>query len=130
MARWMVPAVGAVFVAGLTAAAAPPVAAPDTAPDAAMERGRDLVLRNCGMCHATGVLDESPAVAAPPLRALARRYPVDSLGEALAEGIVTGHRDMPEFVFDPNDIAAIVRYLESIQTQAGAGISAPRPPGG
>lgn len=95
-------------------------ALPAVAQDAATARGRDLVMRECGMCHATGAVDESPAVAAPPLRALARRYPVDSLGEALAEGIVTGHRDMPEFVFERDDIAAIVRYLESIQTQADA----------
>lgn len=105
------------------------LALPAMAQDAATDRGREVVLRNCGMCHATGVLDESPAVAAPPLRALARRYPVDSLGEALAEGIVTGHRDMPEFVFDPDDITAIVRYLESIQTQAGAARPVARLPG-
>ena len=37
--------------------------------------------------------------------------------KSLAEGIVSGHPDMPIFVFDPHDVAAIVQYLESIQIE-------------
>ena len=37
---------------------------------------------------------------APPLRTLHQRYPIDSLGEALAEGISTGHGDMPDSTID------------------------------
>jgi hypothetical protein len=33
----------------------------------------------------------------------------------LAEGLSTGHPDMPEFVFEPHDISAILAYLQSIQ---------------
>ena len=44
-----------------------------------------------------------------------QRYPLDSLEEALGEGILSGHPDMPEFVFEPRDVGAIIRYLKSIQ---------------
>ena len=32
-----------------------------------------------------------------------------------AEGIITGHPDMPEFLFEAPDVGAILAYLESIQ---------------
>ena len=37
------------------------------------------------------------------------------LTESLAEGIVSGHPDMPIFVFSPHDVEAIIQYLQSIQ---------------
>ena len=46
-----------------------------------------------------------------------RRYPAESIEEALAEGIVSGHPDMPEFVFEPAEIDAIVAYLDSLSAQ-------------
>jgi len=33
----------------------------------------------------------------------------------LAEGISVGHGEMPEFVFEASDVAAIIAYLKSIQ---------------
>ncbi len=46
------------------------------------------------------------------------RYPPANLAEPLAEGIMSGHPDMPEFVFEPDEIDAIIGYLEWLQ---GAG---------
>jgi hypothetical protein len=43
------------------------------------------------------------------------RYPPQDLAEALAEGISTGHPDMPEFVFQPAEIEAIVAYLNHLK---------------
>ena len=40
---------------------------------------------------------------------------MDGLAEALAEGLSVGHPDMPEFVFEPDQVAAILAYLKSIQ---------------
>jgi hypothetical protein len=48
---------------------------------------------------------------------LGQRYPIESLEEALAEGIMTGHPDMPEFSFDADDVGAIIDYLKSIQAR-------------
>lgn len=82
-----------------------------------ISQGRALVEANCARCHATGREGESPHPQAPPFRILSQRYPIRSLEEALAEGISVGHPDMPEFVADPRQVAAIVAYLESIQQE-------------
>jgi len=80
-----------------------------------LKRGEALLTKNCARCHATGTAALSPHPAAPPFRTLARKYPIDGLQEALAEGLSVGHPDMPEFVFEPEEIGAILAYLKSIQ---------------
>jgi mono/diheme cytochrome c family protein len=81
-------------------------------------RGKALVTANCSRCHAIGTEGGSPHPEAPPFRTLSSKYPVDDLAESLAEGIVSGHPDMPIFVFDPQDVAAIIQYLRSIQLKS------------
>jgi cytochrome c len=80
-----------------------------------LARGKALLERDCARCHAIGKTGASPHKQAPAFRTLSKRYPIDSLEEALAEGIVTGHPDMPEFEFAPDDVEAIIAYLKSIQ---------------
>ena len=53
----------------------------------------------CVNCHAIDKLSPSPLTIAPPFRDLHKKYPVEQLQEALAEGVVTGHPTMPEFRF-------------------------------
>jgi cytochrome c len=77
--------------------------------------GEAVVAKNCARCHAIGRTGASPHPAAPPFRTLSHRYAIDTLSEALGEGLSVGHPDMPEFVFAPGDIAAIITYLRSIQ---------------
>ena len=43
------------------------------------------------------------------------RYPIEDLAELLAEGIVSGHPDMPVFTFEPSQIDAILAYLNSLK---------------
>jgi mono/diheme cytochrome c family protein len=90
------------------------------APGASEARGQALVQRNCGMCHAVGRSGASPNPAAPAFRDLNRRYGIEDLGEALAEGLITGHPEMPEFRFSPAEVDDIIRYLNSIQTRRAA----------
>lgn len=78
-------------------------------------RGRTLVEANCSRCHAVSRDDAGMHPQAPAFRTLGERYPIDALEEAFAEGIYVGHPDMPEFVADPDQIAAIIAYIESIQ---------------
>jgi mono/diheme cytochrome c family protein len=92
------------------------LAAPGAAYAADVEHGRQIVEANCAGCHATGAAGDSPHPEAPPFRTLSRSYPVEALEEALAEGIVTGHPDMPAFVAEPDQIEDIISYLNSIQT--------------
>jgi mono/diheme cytochrome c family protein len=78
-------------------------------------RGEALLNTNCARCHAIGRSGASPHPEAPPFRTLSRKFKIDGLAEALAEGIFTGHPDMPEFVFEPDEVGAIIEYLKSIQ---------------
>jgi cytochrome c len=78
-------------------------------------RGEALLTRNCAGCHAVGRLGASVHPEAPPFRILGRRYPMEALEEALGEGLLSGHEDMPEFTYEAADVGAIVAYLKSIQ---------------
>ena len=89
-------------------------AAPASAADSPLERGRAIAEKNCGRCHATGPTGESQVAPAPPFRTLHQRYPIENLAEALAEGIVTGHPAMPEFTFAPDEIDALLTYIGSL----------------
>ena len=82
-----------------------------------IDKGEVLVKENCSRCHAIGKEGDSPHKEAPPFRTLSAKYPIDDLAESLAEGIVSGHPDMPIFVFNPHDVEAIIEYLQSIQAQ-------------
>jgi mono/diheme cytochrome c family protein len=79
-----------------------------------IDNGRRLVEMNCSRCHAVTSTDESTHPDAPPFRTLSKRYPIEDLAEALAEGISTGHPDMPEFIAAPEQIDAIIAYIRSI----------------
>jgi cytochrome c len=80
-------------------------------------KGEVLVRENCSRCHAIGKEGDSLHPEAPPFRTLSRKYPIEDLAESLAEGIVSGHPDMPIFVFGPDDVEAIIQYLQSVQAQ-------------
>jgi len=79
------------------------------------KRGEALLAKNCARCHAIGRTGTSPHSMAPPFRTLSRKYPIEGLAEALAEGIFVGHPDMPEFAFEADEVGAILAYLGSIQ---------------
>jgi len=79
------------------------------------QRGFVFVKTNCSQCHAIGRFGDSPLAAAPPFRTLHDRYPVESLAESLAEGIITGHPAMPEFRLDVAQINDVIAYLNAIQ---------------
>lgn len=79
------------------------------------QRGRALARANCARCHAIDKASASPLALAPPFRTLHQRYPVETLDEALAEGIVTGHPSMPEFRLEPDQIGDFIAFLKSLE---------------
>jgi cytochrome c len=99
----------AILAALSLAAAMQPAVAVDA------KRGEELLTKNCAPCHAVGRTGDSSRKDAPAFRTLGTRYPIESLEEALGEGIMSGHPDMPEFKFDADDVGAIIAYLKSIQ---------------
>lgn len=98
-----------VFVVLIAATASAPATA-----DNLTNRGKALVEGNCARCHATGKTGKSSHPDAPAFRSLSQRYPLYALEEALAEGISTGHPDMPEFTATPAQISAIIAYIGSL----------------
>ncbi|HVY87200.1 MAG TPA: cytochrome c [Caulobacterales bacterium] len=85
-----------------------------------IEQGHQLAQAFCSRCHAIGLEGESTHPQAPPFRTLSRNYPVNELEEAFAEGVLVGHPDMPQFEFQPDQIDALVAYLQSIQPKRAA----------
>lgn len=81
---------------------------------ALVEAGRHALDTRCSRCHAIGPEGQSPHAQAPAFRVLMKRYPPESLAEALAEGIVSGHPDMPEYVLSPEEIEAVMAYLHTL----------------
>ena len=103
--RFGIAASAALLVAGAVSA--------NAAEKTLIDKGEVLVRENCSRCHAIGKEGDSPHKEAPPFRTLAKNDPI----EDLAEGIVSGHPDMPIFLFGPHDVEAIIEYLQSIQAQ-------------
>ncbi len=77
--------------------------------------GKAFAQANCSHCHSIDKVTQSTLVIAPPFRTLHERYPVESLEEALAEGIMTGHPSMPQFKLDPGQIGDLIAFLKSLE---------------
>jgi mono/diheme cytochrome c family protein len=79
------------------------------------QRGKTFALNNCAKCHSVDRVSPSPLKIAPPFRTLHKRYPIETIGEALAEGIYTGHPTMPAFQLDPDQIGDLLAYLKTLE---------------
>ena len=79
------------------------------------QRGKVYARTHCVRCHAIGRTGQSPLNEAPPFRTLHLRYPIETLGEALAEGITTGHPTMPEVALRPDQIHDLLSFLKSLE---------------
>lgn len=99
---------------GIGVAIAAIMASPCLAGSADIARGRVLAETRCAACHAIGKDDVAKHPDAPNFRDLHRRWPVEMMQESLAEGIMTGHPDMPEARFESDDIEAFIAYLNTL----------------
>jgi cytochrome c len=79
-----------------------------------VRRGKTFAQANCSHCHSIDKFTRSPLYIAPPFRILHQRYPVESLEDALGEGLSTGHR-MPEFRLDPGQVGDFISFLKSLE---------------
>jgi cytochrome c len=79
------------------------------------EQGKRLALTYCAKCHSVDKVGPSSFKPAPPFRDLHKRYPVETLQEALGEGIATGHPAMPEFRFDSDQVGDFIAYLKTLE---------------
>src|SRR5262249_49295017 len=67
--------------------------------------------------HAVGPSRESAKAEAPAFRTLGQRYKIENLEEALAEGLINGHSEMPEFQFSASEVGDAIAYLNAIQSR-------------
>jgi mono/diheme cytochrome c family protein len=79
------------------------------------QRGQFFARTNCARCHSIDKVTQSPLKIAPPFRVLHTRYPIESIAEALAEGISTGHPSMPEFQLEPDQINDLISFMRTLQ---------------
>jgi hypothetical protein len=98
---------GVVIAFGALVTAIPCNAAPD------ILAGKAYAQANRARCHSIDTV--SSVSIAPPFRTLHQRYPVESLEEALGEGIVTGHPSMPEFRLDLGQVGDFIGFLKSLE---------------
>lgn len=77
-------------------------------------QGQKIANQSCGRCHNVGLQGTSSHPSAPLFRRLSDKWPLESLEEALAEGISVGHEDMPEFRFEVEEIDSLLAYITRI----------------
>jgi mono/diheme cytochrome c family protein len=80
-----------------------------------VERGRTLVTKLCGECHAVGRTGASPNGRAPTFRSLDDHTDLDQFMDRLRQGQQSTHPDRPAFRFSRDDAQAAVAYLRSVQ---------------
>lgn len=80
-----------------------------------IQRGKAFAQANCSQCHSIDRTTRSPRTGAPPFRILHKQYPVETLEDALGEGLSTGHPRMPEFRLDPGQVGDFISFLKSLE---------------
>jgi cytochrome c len=88
---------------------------PASADAAGVRRGKAFAQAKCATCHSIDRTSRSPRRTAPPFRTLHRQYPVETLQDALAEGMSTGHPRMPEFRLDSGQVVDFISFLKSLE---------------
>ncbi len=87
----------------------------EAASSSRVDEGKSIAEANCASCHAIDAGSDNPHPDAPAFRTLSEKYPVADLSEALAEGIMVGHPDMPEFTFSAEQADALIAFIETLQ---------------
>ncbi len=77
-------------------------------------RGKAILLKKCGRCHAVEAAGDSPLKIAPPMRDIYSRFAPRELKAELLEGMVSRHKEMPQIEFSEEDVDAILAYLYAL----------------
>ncbi len=78
-------------------------------------QGEAMAENVCSSCHAITLTDARPHADAPAFRDLSISHDLNALGERFQNGIITGHPDMPVFVFEDDQIESLIYYIKSLQ---------------
>ena len=85
------------------------------AEDVSPSAGRQLAITRCSRCHAVGRTGDSPNPRAPRFRDLGSRFPFDGLREALMQGMIVGHPEMPIVHLSAVESGDLTAYMRSLQ---------------
>ena len=88
------------------------------AQEVSITAGRELAVARCGGCHAVDRTGESPNPRSPRFRDLGARFPFDGLREALMQGMIVGHPQMPIIHLTQAESGDLVAYLRGLQERA------------
>jgi mono/diheme cytochrome c family protein len=88
------------------------VTVPASADEQSVRRGKAIAVTRCSYCHSIEKVGRSPRAAAPPFRSLHKQYPVETLEDALAERMSTGHPRLPEFRLEPDQVGGFHQFPE------------------
>jgi mono/diheme cytochrome c family protein len=89
------------------------------AEDVSLSAGKQLATARCSRCHAVGRTGDSPNPRSPRFRDLGARFPFDGLREALMQGMIVGHPEMPIQHLTPVESGDLIAYLQSLQQRRG-----------
>ena len=110
------PLAGCLFLAGALSAAIAGGSFPSMAQfdEASVERGSDLAQLLCARCHAISKRGDSPNADAPPFRKLLQKLTLEGIEDELAEGILMGHKPMPQWEFSGQQIYDLSSFIASL----------------
>ncbi len=82
---------------------------------ASLAAGRRLAATRCGSCHAIDRNDQSPNPRSPRFRDLGAGYRLNGLRQALLDGMIVGHMDMPIVTLTKTEADDLIAYLKALQ---------------
>lgn len=85
-----------------------------------LSRGQAIAEAQCGACHAVGLSDPSPTRinVNTAFRDLHKRYPIPMLVNAIRDGVIEGHDEMPAFRFSQSAMTDLLMYIDSLSPEA------------
>ncbi len=101
-------------VFGMTAALLMLGAQAAAALEARPEAGRLVAQRECGVCHAIGLNDDSPLPDAPRFRDLRGQVTTETFALLLANRMEVGHPRMPRLRLDDDELNRLLDYWNSL----------------
>ena len=97
-----------------TAAFTGPRASNAQGDQASAQRGRQLAERLCTECHTLLPRGGSPNAAAPPFRTLMEKLTLEGIEDELSEGILLGHKPMPQWQFSFQEVYDLSSFIASV----------------
>ena len=92
---------------------------PARAEEVSLKAGRQLAVSRCSRCHAVYSTGDSPNPRSPRFRDLGTSFPFDGLREALMQGMIVGHPEMPIQHLTQVESGDLIAYMRSLQSRRG-----------